>query len=176
MYLVSKAEIGRRAGVTRQAVGDAVAQGVLRQVGEGRSAKIDVHDSKTNDYILNTNAQRKSVESEEPASPEIKESSLPAGSEPVKQLKMPKPPPDGYVKPRQLPNIDHLSPTQMRELSKGELKNLESTRMFKGKDGYYRYTYGVFNSRQEANQAIPILRNKGFSQAFPKLIGNLKKL
>ncbi|MEA1878300.1 MAG: SPOR domain-containing protein [Bacteroidota bacterium] len=62
------------------------------------------------------------------------------------------------------------------ELSARDLKNLKDTRMFKGKDGYYRYTYGVFNSRQEANQAISFLRDKGFSQAFPKLIGNLKKL
>ncbi len=62
------------------------------------------------------------------------------------------------------------------ELSERDLKNLDKTQMFKGKDGFYRYTYGIFNTRQEANQAIPILRNKGFSQAFPKLIGNLKKL
>jgi len=62
------------------------------------------------------------------------------------------------------------------ELSSRDLKTLENTRMFKGKDGYYRYTYGVFDSRQEANQAIPLLREKGFKQAFPKLIGNLKKL
>ncbi|MCK5821213.1 MAG: SPOR domain-containing protein [Bacteroidales bacterium] len=62
------------------------------------------------------------------------------------------------------------------ELSVKGLKNLKDTRMFKGKDGYYRYTYGVFNSRQEANQAISFLHDKGFSQAFPKLIGNLKKL
>jgi len=62
------------------------------------------------------------------------------------------------------------------ELSLKDLKNLKNTQMFKGKDGYYRYSYGVFNSRQEANRAISFLRDKGFSQAFPKLIGNLKKL
>lgn len=62
------------------------------------------------------------------------------------------------------------------ELSERDLRNLKSVKVFKGKDGFYRYCYGTFNSRQEANQAINLLRDKGFNQAFPKLIGNLKKL
>lgn len=62
------------------------------------------------------------------------------------------------------------------KLSERDLKGLIDYQVFEGKDGFYRYTYGVFPTRQQANEAIPVLREKGFSQAFPKLIGNLKKL
>ncbi|MCD6347205.1 MAG: SPOR domain-containing protein [Bacteroidales bacterium] len=62
------------------------------------------------------------------------------------------------------------------KLTARNLKGLKNTRMFKGKDGYYRYVYGTYSSRQEANQAISYLQSKGFSQAFPKKIGKLKKL
>lgn len=62
------------------------------------------------------------------------------------------------------------------KLSEKDLKKLENTMVFEGKDGFYRYTYGVFETRQQANKAIPLLKEKGFGQAFPKLIGKLKKL
>lgn len=62
------------------------------------------------------------------------------------------------------------------ELSDRVLKDLDEVRTFKGKDGFFRYTYGKFKTRQEANKAIPLLKSKGFSQAFPKLVSNLKKL
>lgn len=63
-----------------------------------------------------------------------------------------------------------------KELSSADLKGLKDVNVYQGKDGFLRYTYGIFDSRQEANQAISTLRTKGFAQAFPKLIGNLKKL
>jgi len=63
-----------------------------------------------------------------------------------------------------------------KKLSKSDLRSLDNTREFKGTDGYYRYTYGSFATRQEANQAISYLQSKGFSQAFPKRIGDLIKL
>lgn len=62
------------------------------------------------------------------------------------------------------------------KLPERDLRGLSDYEVFEGKDGYFRYTYGQYNSRQEANDAIIVLRNKGFNQAFPKLIGNLKKL
>ncbi len=63
-----------------------------------------------------------------------------------------------------------------QKLSDRSLKGLKDTRVFIGSDGYYRYTYGSFATRKEANQAISYLQSKGFSQAFPKKIGQLKKL
>ena len=63
-----------------------------------------------------------------------------------------------------------------QKLSGRKLKGLKNTRVFVGSDGYYRYTYGSFATRKEANQAISYLQSKGFSQAFPKKIGQLKKL
>ena len=62
------------------------------------------------------------------------------------------------------------------KLTERGLKGLKDYKVFEGKDGFYRYTYGAFNTRQEANNSIMLLRDQGFNQAFPKLIGNLKKL
>ena len=62
------------------------------------------------------------------------------------------------------------------KLAERNLKGLQNTRLFEGKDGYYRYTFGNFATRQEANEAISYLQSKGFSQAFPKKIGILKNL
>ena len=47
---------------------------------------------------------------------------------------------------------------------------------FKGKDGFYRYTYGTFNSRDEAAARISFVRQKGYKQAFAKTIGSIRKL
>lgn len=62
------------------------------------------------------------------------------------------------------------------KLSDRDLKGLKDFKVYEGNDGFYRYTYGVYNTRQQANEAIQTLKSKGFSQAFPKLIGNLKDL
>ena len=61
------------------------------------------------------------------------------------------------------------------KLSDRDLKGLKDYQIFEGSDGFYRYTYGTFDTRQKANNSIQVLRGKGFSQAFPKPIGNLKK-
>lgn len=47
---------------------------------------------------------------------------------------------------------------------------------FKGKDGFYRYTYGSFLSREDASNKIAFVREKGFKQAFTKTVGSIKKL
>ncbi len=62
------------------------------------------------------------------------------------------------------------------KLSERDLKGLKNVSVFQGKDGFFRYTYGKYATRQEANRDIQTLKDKGFNQAFPKLIGNLKKL
>lgn len=62
------------------------------------------------------------------------------------------------------------------KLPERDLRGLKDYEVYEGNDGFYRYTYGVFNTRQEANASIPYLRNLGFNQAFPKRIGIIKSL
>lgn len=62
------------------------------------------------------------------------------------------------------------------KLSQKDLNGLKDYTIYEGKDGFYRYTYGVYNTRQQTSEGIAVLKSKGFSQAFPKQIGNLKTL
>ncbi len=62
------------------------------------------------------------------------------------------------------------------ELSETVLKGLTDYKVFKGKDGYYRYTYGTYNSKEEAGSGKAFLKGKGFSQSFAKKIEDLQKL
>jgi O-antigen biosynthesis protein len=61
-------------------------------------------------------------------------------------------------------------------LSKKSFKGLDPVYEFKGKDGFYRYTFGSFRTREEANRKLPSVKNKGFRNAFTKTIGSIKKL
>jgi len=58
LELITKAELARRIGITRQAIDKAVKKGRLRLVGEGRSAKIDFHDSLAVIYMNDHSASR----------------------------------------------------------------------------------------------------------------------
>ena len=62
------------------------------------------------------------------------------------------------------------------KLSAKDLKGVEDYKLFKGNDGYFRYTYGVYDSKEDSNTGKSYLRNKGFNQAFAKKIFDLKKL
>lgn len=63
------AELARRVKVSRQAVSSAVNRGTLRKVGEGRSAKIDLHDQLTVNYIKDNSSNRQ-VSKQEKGNPE----------------------------------------------------------------------------------------------------------
>ncbi len=63
-----------------------------------------------------------------------------------------------------------------KELPNSDLKGLDDFKLFRGKDGYFRYTYGVYNSKEEADAGKAFLKNKGFGQAFAKKIEDLQKL
>ena len=58
MNLVSRAELARKIGISRQAIAKAIKQDKLRLVGEGRTAKVDLHDIKTVDYIRDNSSNR----------------------------------------------------------------------------------------------------------------------
>lgn len=62
------------------------------------------------------------------------------------------------------------------ELTGKDLKSVEDYKLFKGKDGYYRYTYGIYDSKEDSQAGKSYLRNKGFNQAFAKKIADLQKL
>ena len=62
------------------------------------------------------------------------------------------------------------------KLNDSELKGISDYHVFEGKDGYYRYTYGIYNSMEEANNGVAYLKGKGFSQSFAKKIDSLQKL
>jgi len=47
---------------------------------------------------------------------------------------------------------------------------------FRGKDGFYRYTYGSFQTKEEANRKLQLVKNKGFKKPFAKTVGSIKKL
>ena len=61
-------------------------------------------------------------------------------------------------------------------LSKKLFKGLDPVHEFKGRDGFYRYTYGTFATKEEAAQKIQMVKKKGFNQAFAKAIGAINKL
>lgn len=61
MNLITKSALAKMCGVTRQAVNDALKRESLDQVGEGRTAKIDLDAYKTIQYIKHNNSQRKSL-------------------------------------------------------------------------------------------------------------------
>ncbi len=62
------------------------------------------------------------------------------------------------------------------KLNKKSFKGLDPVHEFKGKDGFYRYTYGTFLTKEEAAQKVQVVKKKGFNQAFAKPIGAIKKL
>ena len=49
-------------------------------------------------------------------------------------------------------------------------KNLASVEVFKGLDGFYRYTIGNFNSYQQASSALKEINAKGYTQAFVRFV------
>lgn len=61
-------------------------------------------------------------------------------------------------------------------LSKKSFKGLDPVHEFKGKDGFYRYTYGTFKTRGEANQKLLLVTKKGFIKPFSKTVLSIKKL
>ena len=63
-----------------------------------------------------------------------------------------------------------------KKLQASGLKGITSYKVFEGKDGFYRYTYGIYNSREEANSGKAYLKEKGFDQSFAKKIEDLQKL
>ena len=62
------------------------------------------------------------------------------------------------------------------EISPKEFTKLEGVKTYKGKDGFYRYTYGEFATREEAvNAWAEITKQDLVKDAFIVLIKNLKK-
>jgi len=61
-------------------------------------------------------------------------------------------------------------------IAKKSFKGLDPVHEFKGRDGFYRYTYGNFASKEEASDQVKVVKKKGFSQAFAKTVGSIKKL
>jgi O-antigen biosynthesis protein len=60
--------------------------------------------------------------------------------------------------------------------SKKSFKGLDPVHEFQGKDGFYRYAYGTFKSREEANRKLAFVKKKGFSKPFAKSVGAIKNL
>jgi GT2 family glycosyltransferase len=61
-------------------------------------------------------------------------------------------------------------------MNRNSFKDLEPVYEFKGKDGFYRYGYGNFKTRAEANKKLSFVKKKGFSKAFAKTVASIKKL
>ena len=61
-------------------------------------------------------------------------------------------------------------------LNKKSFKGLDPIHEFKGKDGFYRYTYGIYQTREEAVQKLSVVKKKGFTKAFAKTAGSIRKL
>jgi hypothetical protein len=61
-------------------------------------------------------------------------------------------------------------------LSKKSFKGLEPIHEFKGKDGFYRYSYGSFKTKEEAARKLSAVKKKGFPKAFTKTVGSIKNL
>ena len=111
MQLVTRSDVAKRAGVQRQAVGEAVKAGNLRLVGEGRSAKIDLHDKLTQEYILSQNSQRKPKAQETIKAGEIKTAGSAVGKREALPPEQPKP----------LPDLQTASDEQMRALTRHDI-------------------------------------------------------
>lgn len=58
MELITRIEFARRIGITRQAIDKAIKNDKLRLVGEGRSAKIDIHDQLSHKYMNDNSSSR----------------------------------------------------------------------------------------------------------------------
>jgi GT2 family glycosyltransferase len=61
-------------------------------------------------------------------------------------------------------------------LGKKTYKGLDPVYEFKGSDGFYRYGYGAFKTKEEAGRKLPAVKRKGFKKAFVKSTGAIKKL
>ncbi len=61
-------------------------------------------------------------------------------------------------------------------LGEKSFKGLDQVNEFKGKDGFYRYTYGSYKTQAEANRKLQIVKKKGFNKAFSKNVGSIRKL
>jgi O-antigen biosynthesis protein len=61
-------------------------------------------------------------------------------------------------------------------IGKKAFKGLDPVHEFKGKDGFYRYTFGTFKSKEEANRKLLMVKKKGFNRPFAKTVGSIKKL
>lgn len=61
-------------------------------------------------------------------------------------------------------------------LNKKSFKGLDPVHEFKGKDGFYRYTYGIYATKEEAAQKLSVVKKKGFPKAFAKTAGSIRKL
>jgi hypothetical protein len=61
-------------------------------------------------------------------------------------------------------------------LSKKAFKGLEPVHEFRGKDGFYRYSYGTFKNRAEATAKLSVVKKKGFAKPFAKQVSSIKKL
>lgn len=61
-------------------------------------------------------------------------------------------------------------------LSRQSFKGLDPVHEFKGKDGFYRYTYGSFKTRDEAVRKLALVKKKGFKKPLAKTVGSIKKL
>jgi hypothetical protein len=133
LELITRAKLAERVGVTRQAIGDAVKNGRLRLVGEGRAAKIDLHDSLTKDYIFNTNAQRKEKAPERSQQPQGTQKPLPGDSRPVREIKMPPAISEDLPGATQLPRLEDMTDEQMRALSRTDLDRLEGIEKIRDK-------------------------------------------
>jgi hypothetical protein len=61
-------------------------------------------------------------------------------------------------------------------LGKKTYKGLDPVYEFKGSDGFYRYGYGAFKTKEEAGRKLTVVKRKGFKKAFVKSTGAIKKL
>ena len=111
MELTTRSNVAKRAGVSRAAVGEAVNAGNLRLVGTGRTAKIDLHDKLTQEYILSQNSQRKPKPQGTIKADGIKT----AGSLIGKREAIPP------EEPQPLPDLQTATDEQMRTLSRNDI-------------------------------------------------------
>jgi len=63
-----------------------------------------------------------------------------------------------------------------QKVNSKEFTDLEGVEVYKGKDGFYRYTFGEFKTREQAEEAkLEITKQELIKDAFIVLINNLKK-
>ncbi len=63
-----------------------------------------------------------------------------------------------------------------KEVEESAFKGLDPVFVFRGKDGYFRYTYGDYKTSNAAESALRQVRAKGFRQSFVKKASELSKL